>query len=86
MPQDEYADSEQSGEVQAPLVMHCYAGKEGCYRLYIDDGSSYRYRSGCYSELEFAMSADPMQPEVKVKKIKEGFPLPEISFKTFRVS
>lgn len=86
LPQDEYADSEQSGEVQAPLVMHCYAGKEGCYRLYIDDGSSYRYRSGCYSELEFAMSADPMQPEVKVKKIKEGFPLPEISFKTFRVS
>ncbi len=70
------------GTGQTLLEMHCYAGRQGLYRLYLDDGESYSYRQGEYSEVEFSLSADPAHPEVNMFVIREGYPLPEIKLVT----
>lgn len=78
LPVDEHTPSPKNRMEQTALIMHCYAGKDGFYRLFIDDGTSLNYRSGEYSELEFRLIDDPVQPTVEISKVKEDFPLPEI--------
>ncbi len=81
IPHDHLKNPDNTGRIKTGLTMHCYGGKEGYYRLYLDDGVSFNYRQGEYSELEFSMTDDPVKPEINVNTIKKGFPLPVISYK-----
>jgi alpha-glucosidase len=78
LPLDKWQAEDVSCSGQASLEMHCYAGQEGSYRLYIDDGESYNYRQGEYSEVEFSMTGDPVNPGVTFTAVREDYPLPEI--------
>jgi len=76
-------NAEQAG---TGLTMHCYAGEKGIYRLYLDDGQSFAYREGGYSEVEFTMADDPFNPVVNKRIIKSNYPLPEINIEIHPVS
>ena len=60
------------------ITVRCYAGAEGCCRLYFDDGCSHAYQSGSYSELEVYFNGDVSNPVIEKKLIHEGYPLPKI--------
>ncbi len=63
------------------LTMHCYAGQDGRYRLYLDDGFSDEFKHGRYSELEFFLTDDRNEPGLTVKTLHEGYAIPGISYK-----
>ena len=73
-----------SGIKHLGLEMHCYLGHPGCYRLYLDDGESFNYQQGAFSEIKFTMSADPIKPVIETAVLQEGYPLPEIKIITHR--
>jgi len=79
LPHDSIEGAVNAGQTGRKLTMHCYAGKEGFYRLYLDDGSTFAYRQDRYSQIEFAMDADPLNPSINQTMIKENYPLPEIN-------
>ena len=82
LPHDDIDSADYSSYSEAKsMTMHCYAGKNSSYRLYLDDGLSYEFKRGQYSELEFTFKDDPEKPELTVKKIYEGFAIPEIYYK-----
>jgi len=80
LPIDDHIYSDHNRGAQTALTMHCYAGKDGLYRLYLDDGTSFNYRQEQYSELEIILKDDPVQPAVKTNIIKDNFPIPEIKY------
>jgi len=78
LPQDSIDGSvnvEQTGKI---LTLHCYAGEEGVYRLYLDDGYSFACKKGSFSEIEYTIDDHPLHPVVGRKTIKEDYPLPEL--------
>lgn len=82
LPHDDIDSVDYGSYAQAKtLTMHCYAGHEGYYRLYLDDGLSYEFKQGRYSELEFVLKDDPEKPELSVEKIHDGYAIPEMSYK-----
>ncbi len=81
LPHDRLISAPGYEQTGGAIDMHCYAGDNGFYRLYIDDGVTNNYLQGEYSELEFFLEDDPVQPLVKEKITKKGFPLPEINYK-----
>jgi alpha-glucosidase len=80
LPQDAPHPADRKGQLNLTLTMHCYTGSEGYYRLYLDDGESFKYRQGEYSELGFFLKDNPEGPEVKVDIIHEKYPIPELKF------
>jgi len=81
LPHDSVEGAVGAAQTGKQLTMHCYAGSEGTYLLYHDDGLSFDYRQGGSSEVEFTMTADPLEPQIDQKIIRENYPLPEINLK-----
>ncbi len=82
LPHDDIDSSDYSNYAEAKtLTMHCYAGDDGYYRLYLDDGVSYEFKQGRYSELEFFLKDDPEKPELSIEKLHDGYAIPEMSYK-----
>ncbi|MFO7952977.1 MAG: glycoside hydrolase family 31 protein [Bacillota bacterium] len=94
LPQDQEAQYIKTGRPltvedigRGKITMHFYAGADGYYRLYYDDGISYDYLQGEYCEQEFFFTDDPVKPKVEtsISNIKRYVP-PEIEYKFHGVS
>ena len=62
------------------LDLHIYPGSDGEYRLYLDDGVSFDYISGVYSEINFKLiEGEELTLEGKI--IKKEYDLPKFKVK-----
>jgi len=70
-----YVGEEPDDLRQVYLFPHPETGV-GSFSLIEDDGVSFRYREGAYTELQFAVGATPERIAVNVEATHKGFVLP----------
>lgn len=86
LPHDLPVNGKANEPQEAALELYCYSGSDGICRLYFDDGISFDYRRGRYSEVKIEMQDDPVQPRISFNIIKEDYPLPKMRHRFFPVS
>lgn len=66
------------GEENSTLEIHYYYGDKGKYKLYLDDGISFDYKEGKYTEIDFEI--EPQKESIKLSKeiLHNGYNIPEI--------
>ena len=60
-------------ETSDTLIFHIYTGSAGHYRYYEDDGETFDYQDGAYTDVEFNLSVSTDGFELVVKIINNGF-------------
>jgi alpha-glucosidase len=86
LPVDQFTISEKTGFRATGLEMHCYAGDDGFFRLYLDDGATANHLRGEYSEIDYSFKDDPVRPKIEINRIKEQYPIPQISTKIIGIN
>jgi alpha-glucosidase len=76
LPKDEVVEF--VGQEEKPLHIHCYAGNNGEYNLYLDDGITFDYEKGVYSEIKFTMEDDGEKIVIKSKVDKDEYSIPSL--------
>lgn len=61
------------------IEVQCYLGAEGKYLLYTDDGVTFDYEDGKYSEVEIIMTESNGEINIDLKPLYTGYQIPEIS-------
>lgn len=68
------------GENEKNLEFHFYCGNNGKYKLYLDDGISFDYELGKYSEIEFVMEENSEEVMIKTNIMKNDYKIPKFNF------
>lgn len=66
------------GEKESEIEIHYYYGNDNKYKLFIDDGLTYNYKKGLYSEIEIEATCSHSNIELKVDLLKNDYKIPKI--------
>ncbi|MBS4539109.1 DUF4968 domain-containing protein [Clostridium sp. D2Q-11] len=66
------------GEEDNSLEIHYYYGEKGKYNLYLDDGLSFDYKNGKYTEIKFEIEPVDEYLTISGEVIHEGYDIPNI--------
>lgn len=69
------------GQRESEITLHCYAGDRGNFNLYFDDGHSYDYKKGKYTEMEIRMTEDDKNIRIHGSIKNKGYDIPNIQVK-----
>ncbi|KNF09526.1 alpha-glucosidase 2 [Gottschalkia purinilytica] len=61
------------------LDIHFYLGTNNSYNLYLDDGLSFKYKKGIYSQIEFKIRQEKDRVIIKSKVLKNKYPIPKFN-------
>ncbi|EOD00792.1 glycoside hydrolase family 31 protein [Caldisalinibacter kiritimatiensis] len=76
LPKDEVVEF--VGQEEKTLHIHFYAGANGEYDLYLDDGMSFEYEDGVYSLVKFTMEDNKEKLVIKSEVNKDNYKIPAL--------
>ncbi|MTI68663.1 MAG: glycoside hydrolase family 31 protein [Firmicutes bacterium] len=71
------------GEKDEKLDIEIYAGENNEYNIYFDDGLSFDYKDGVYSEILIKLQEDKENINIETNILKDKYNIPEYNFKVY---